>query len=158
MENNIINTDELPDYRDSIHAPPTSIETHRKDGLLTWDPSKVELYFSKEQKKGEEVGWNKLYNEVKDMPILNDTVLFHLLRNHELIPKEWFDYVRDSRNKERIFIFWGTVSRYNGDNLFVRGLQINTNAPSRCRWAYISCVENGLNDISPNYATVLLKK
>lgn len=157
MDDILIDTSHLPDYKKGPHDPPTEIETHRNDGLIKWDLSKVELYFSEEQKRGKEVSWTKLFNEVKNMPVLNDTVLLHLMRNHRLIPQEWIDYVRDSSNKERVFIFWGTVSRYNGDNLFVRCLVINVRRPDRCRWDYISCHENGLNDISPNYATVLLK-
>jgi hypothetical protein len=158
MEEGVINTNELPDYRKSPNSPLTTVESHKKDGLIKWDPSKVELYFSEEQKRGEEVSWTKLFNEVKNMRVMNDTVLFHLLRNHRLIPQEWIDYARNAENNERAYIFWGTVSCYNGNHTFVRCLIINARRPDRCRWDYISCIENGLNNIGPNYATVLLKK
>lgn len=78
-----------------------TVESHKKGGMLEWDPSKIELYLSEKQK----TGWIKgedLLKELEGKNVLNGCVLDYLLKHQELIPESW---------KEKFVYFFGTVYR-----------------------------------------------
>ncbi|MFI5260484.1 MAG: hypothetical protein ACHQU0_01675 [Candidatus Paceibacteria bacterium] len=90
------------------------VEEHDEGGQLTFDASKIELYFSvaQDQTKGS-IGGNELRKELADKPVLNANVLDYLLANPHLIPKEW---------KGKSIFFWGTIYRDSDGLLCVRCL------------------------------------
>ena len=106
------------------------VEEHNKMGQLEWDPTRVILYLSPNQKDGKYVEGNKLRKELADKPVLNANVLDHLLANPHLIPKEWKVGEQDHA---RYIFFWGTIYRYSNGYLCVRCLYF---VGSRWRWVY----------------------
>jgi hypothetical protein len=100
-----------------------SVEEHKKGGLFKFDPAKISLYLSKEQKKRNISGRN-LYEELADKPVMNANVLDYLLAHPELIPEEW---------KGKYIFFWGTIYYDSAHILFVRCLGWNG---SEWYWGY----------------------
>lgn len=78
-----------------------TIESH-DTSLGKVDPKDFDLYLDESQEEGSIEG-NKLYEKLKNQPILNATVAWYLLAHQELIPDSW---------KGKYPHFWGTVFRY----------------------------------------------
>jgi hypothetical protein len=95
------------------------IEEHKKSGQLEWDPAKVQLYLSPNQKDGKWIEGNKLRQELADKPVLNANVLDYLLAHPQLIPEEWKE---DDNGNIRYIFFWGTTYRDSAGDLCVRCL------------------------------------
>jgi hypothetical protein len=95
------------------------IDEHRKNGILAWDPSKIEFYLSSEQWKGKCIKGKKLRRELADMPVLNVNVLNYLMVHPMLIPDNWR---KDERGDTRYISFWGTIYRDSDGELFVKSL------------------------------------
>ncbi|MFH1226099.1 MAG: hypothetical protein V1684_02370 [bacterium] len=91
-----------------------TLEEHKKGGQFQFDPTKIELFLSQKQQKGEVIEGNKLREELMGKPVLNANVLEYLLVHPELIPEEW---------KGKWIYFWGTIYRNSGGNLCVRCLR-----------------------------------
>ena len=89
------------------------VESHKKQGNLEWDATKVQLYLSRQQQGDKYIEGNKLRKELESQPVLNANLLDYLLAHPELIPEEW---------KGKYTFFWGTVYRYSGGDLCVRFL------------------------------------
>ncbi len=89
------------------------VESHKKGGLFVWDPSKVVLHLSENQKDGKCIVGNKLRKELADVPMYNANVLDYLVKHPHLIPEEW---------KGKVVFFWDTIYRGSGDRLYVRCL------------------------------------
>lgn len=94
-----------------------SVEEHRKDGALRFDPVEQEkedyLYLSDRQKNDEVIGGHELRKELADKAVLNANVLEYLVKHPHLIPEMW---------KRRAVFFWGTIYRNLEGRLFVRCL------------------------------------
>ncbi len=87
--------------------------SHKKNGKILWDPSRVTLYFSKQQKNRQSIEGNYLCEELKSMPVLNACILDYLISHPQLIPKEW----------QRLNnFFWGTLYYDFQDAVMVRCL------------------------------------
>jgi len=92
------------------------VDKHQKCGKLEWDPSRIELYLSDNQRDGKYIEGNKLRQELqklKGKKVLNACLLDWLLAHPEFIPEEW---------KGKYIYFWGTVYRSSGGSLSVRCL------------------------------------
>jgi len=89
-----------------------SIEAHRTDGLMRWNPDDVALWLAEEQRRGARTSGAALYRALKDMRALNATILDYLFDHPALIPRAWDD---------RFVFFWGTIYRRRS-GLAVRGL------------------------------------
>ncbi|MBI4119079.1 MAG: hypothetical protein HY452_02345 [Parcubacteria group bacterium] len=85
---------------------------HRARGLLEWNPSKVALYLSNEQKH-EFVKGEDLKRDLAFHPVLPANVLDYLLAHPHLIPEAW---------KDKSVFFWGTIYRDREDKMCVRFL------------------------------------
>lgn len=90
---------------------PFGIKKHIKGGEVEWDPTKVQLYLSEDQRDGELIQGHKLHKKLTGKPVLNACVLDYLIAYPELIPDRW--------KGKRIF-FWGTIYRNPVDRLLVR--------------------------------------
>ena len=91
----------------------TFVEHVVKGGQWQFNAKAIELYLSKEQKKGKAIGGNELRKRLKGKAVLNANVLDYLLAHKELIPDEW---------KDKWISFFGTIYRGSGDALYVRCL------------------------------------
>ena len=89
------------------------VEEHKKGGQLEWDPTKVKLYLSENQRNNRVIQGNKLRAELANQPVLNANVLDYLLAHPELIPEEC---------KGKAVFFWGTIYRNSDGVLCVRCL------------------------------------
>ena len=105
------------------------VAEHIKGGKIEWDPSKIVLYTSNDQKNRRCIEGNELRKELEGQPVLNANVLDCLLAYPELISKEW--------EGECIF-FWGTIYRDTNGNLVVRYLHLYSNG-----WGWGFCLING---------------
>ena len=85
--------------REPVSTMSWKIEKHVKGGVINFDPSKVTLYLSEKQKKGEICG-DDLMRELNGLPIMNSNALTHLIRHPEIIPNKW---------KRKKIYFWGTI-------------------------------------------------
>jgi hypothetical protein len=65
------------------------VEEHKKSGQIKWDPAKILLHLSKNQKGGKVINGNNLRKELENLPVLNANVLDYLLANPHLIPNKW---------------------------------------------------------------------
>lgn len=92
---------------------------HKRMGQWKWDPTKVNLHLSENQKGGKIIEGNELRKELASMAVLNANVLDYLLRNPHLIPDEW---KKDENGNTRYIFFWGTIYRYSDGFLCVRYL------------------------------------
>lgn len=90
-----------------------SVELHIKGGSFEWDPTRVELFCCEQQGKDMSVAAHKLYDELKDKPVLNACVLDYLLDHKDLIPKSWMG---------KAILFWGTIYRVPTGDLYIRKL------------------------------------
>jgi hypothetical protein len=81
------------------------LKSHKKQGKMVWDSSKIHLHLETEQKISEMKG-DDLYKRVKDRAPLNANVLDYLLKHTECIPHEW-------KSKGKIF-FFGTIYYVRG--------------------------------------------
>jgi len=98
-----------------------AIEKHVGNGMLEFDPSRLQLYFSKNQKDGEGIVGSKLRKELErnKVPFLNACVLDYLLAHPEIIPEDW---KVDENGNSRWICFWGTIYRHPNRKLYVRCL------------------------------------
>ncbi len=103
-----------------------SAEEHKKGGLLKFNPAKISLFLSKDQKKCS-ISGNDLRKELSVKPVMNANVLDYLLAHPELIPGEW---------KGKFIFFWGTIYRDSGGRLCVRYLRWRG---SEWSWRYSWC-------------------
>lgn len=113
--NHIIDCDKAP----LIPYDSWKVEEHIKGGQFTWNPEKVKLFLSVNQKDGKSIEGNKLRKELKDEPVMNANLLDYLLDHPHLIPEEW---KVDEKGNTRYIFFWGTIYRSAGDRLCVRFL------------------------------------
>lgn len=113
--NHIIDCDKQP----LIPYDGWKVEEHIKGGQFTWNPEKVKLFLSVNQKDGKSIEGNKLRKELKDEPVMNANLLDYLLDHPNLIPEEW---KVDEKGNTRYVFFWGTIYRYSGGYLCVRYL------------------------------------
>lgn len=86
---------------------------HQKGGIVRFNASKIDLYLSKPQRKGNSIEGNKLREELKNKKVLNANVLDFLLKNPHLIPEDW---------KGKAIFFWGTIYCSSDGDLYVRYL------------------------------------
>ncbi len=101
-------------YTDAVPALPfagAEIEFHKKSGVIVFNPSKVNLHLSPNQKDGKTIQGHKLRKELEKENVLNACVLDYLLANPHLIPEEW---------KGKFVFFWGTIYRDSDGSLYVR--------------------------------------
>ncbi|MFA5163387.1 MAG: hypothetical protein WC441_02545 [Patescibacteria group bacterium] len=108
----LIDTDAAP----LIPIDGWSVRSHIGHGLWAWDPSLLELFYSKKQEKnlsedGDEL--REIIGKIKRKIVLNANVLDYLLEHRELIPESW---------KMGRVLFWGTIYRSEGNGLCVRYL------------------------------------
>jgi len=89
------------------------VVSHKKGGVLEWNPVKAYLLLSPNQQNDFTIRGYNLRKELENEPVLNANVLDYLLAHPELIPEEW---------KGKIVFFWGTIYRDLDDNLYVRYL------------------------------------
>lgn len=94
-----------------------SVESHQKGGKFIFDPSKIDFYLSKKQKKGSYIKGNDLRKELEGKKVLNANILDYLLAHPRLIPDEW---KKDENGYMRYIFFWGTIYRDSDGGLFVR--------------------------------------
>jgi len=95
------------------------VEEHRKGGMVKFNPTRIEFFLSKQQRKGKVIVGNELRKELADKPVLNANVLDWLLKHPHLIPEEW---KRDENGNTRYIFFWGTIYRDPDGDLGVRDL------------------------------------
>lgn len=146
VTNHIIDCDKAP----LILYDGWKVEEHIKGGQFAWNPEKVKLFLSVNQKydtstsmKGEE-----LRKELKDQPVVNANVLDYLLDHPNLIPEEW---KVEEKGKTRYVFFWGTIYRDPEDDLFVRYLSFDgSHWKQEHYWLY-----DGFND---NYSACVFTK
>lgn len=100
-----------------------SVEEHKKSGFFKFDPAKISLYLSRNQRRYS-VSGNDLRKVLTNKSVMNANVLDYLRLHQELIPEEW---------KGRQIVFWGTIYRGNDGLLYVRYLFWNG---ARWDWFY----------------------
>ncbi len=61
---------------------------HRRDGQFVWDPTKITLWLSRDQRDHGLADGETICSELANKPILNANVLDYLLANQHLIPDE----------------------------------------------------------------------
>ena len=126
-------------HRIDCDAPPFvpegwfGYEKHRKGGQLAWDPTKIALWLSEDQRNHGLAAGEAIRSELAGKPVLNANVLDYLLANQHLIPKEL----------EQVYVlFWGTEYYDLFGKLCVRYLY-----KSGARWYWSSeWVDDELND------------
>jgi hypothetical protein len=109
---------------------------HKKGGQFKFDPKKIKLHLSKNQKPGKSIKGNDLRKELESELVLNANVLDYLLANPHLIPEEW---------KGKYVFFWGTIYRNSDGILYVRYLLWDGD---RWRWSFL-WLDRGWNDDDP---------
>lgn len=103
-----------------------SVETHRKGGQWTFDPSKVKLHCADGQKNGKCLKGTVLREELEKLECYNANLLDFYLARPDLIPENW---------KGKAVFFWGTIYRHAGGFLYVRYLYWNGGAWCwYCNW------------------------
>ena len=103
-ETHIIDCDAAPFVPDGW-----SVEEHKRGGQFKFDPTRVELYLCKPQRKEDDiVRGHVLRKELKGKPVMNANVLDYLLCNPHLIPEEWKE---NNKGDTRHTFFWGTIYR-----------------------------------------------
>lgn len=106
------------------------VEEHKNGGQMKWDPSRVTLYLSDNQKGNKHIEGNNLRKELENLPVQNANVLDFLLKHVELIPEAW---KRDERGNTCCIFFWGSVYRDSYGCFCVRCLYWDV---SVWRWSY----------------------
>jgi hypothetical protein len=86
---------------------------HRTGGQLEFDPAKIALFFSENQKGNKLINGDDLREELKSRLVFNANLIDFLLAHPNLIPEEW---------KEKVVFFWGTIYRRPDGHLCVRCL------------------------------------
>jgi hypothetical protein len=121
--------DHLIDCDANPFVPPGwSVEEHKKGGFFKFDPAKIFLYLSKEEKAN--INGNDLRKELANKPSLNANVLDYLLAHPEIIPKKW---------KDKFIFFFGTIYRDKFGDLYVRYLRWwESGWCDRCNWLGIN--------------------
>ncbi len=101
------------------------VEHHEKGATdFEWDPAKVRLHISENQKDSKKVEGNELRKELAKEMSFNANLLDYLLKNPHLIPEEWKK--DEAGNTRYIYIyFWGTIYRGSDDYQCVRYLYWN---------------------------------
>ena len=89
------------------------VVSHQRDGRFVFDPTKIKLYLSPNQKNGKFIKGEQLQTELANESVLNANILDYLLANPIIIPDEW---------KGKCIFFWGTVYRGSRGGLYVRYL------------------------------------
>lgn len=89
------------------------IEEHKKTGTFEWDPTKVQLYLSKQQIRGKVIDGNAIRKELVGKSVFNACLLDYLLAHPHIIPNAW---------KWKYVFFWGTIYRRIDGTLCVRCL------------------------------------
>ena len=113
-----------------------TIHSHTKGGQLTFDSSKITLYWSEKQKGSGIIEGYKFLKELANKSPLNVCVLDYLLKNPNLIPDSW---------KGKAVFFFGTVYRNSDGRLYVRYLRWSgEQGYSNYGW-----LDDGWNDLSP---------
>ncbi|MEN9604804.1 MAG: hypothetical protein RJB39_489 [Candidatus Parcubacteria bacterium] len=84
-----------------------------------WNPAKVRLHLSENQKDGKSIEGNKLRKELATESPFNANLLDYLVDHPDLIPEDW---KKDADGNTRYIYFWGTIFRYADDDLCVRCL------------------------------------
>lgn len=105
---------------------------HKRQGIHIWDPERFGAYRTDQQQKGvTALPGRYLFNEAKNMPILNGNGVDFLLQHQYLIPAKLRPY--------NLFA-WGTIyyERTSGREPFVRGLYWSGN-----RWEEIDLPVDG---------------
>ena len=92
--------------------PGFSVAEHQKGGQLEFDPQKVSLFLSENQKNGKSITASDLQKEIVGKTVLNADVLDFLLAHPKLIPEEWAG---------KCVLFMGTIYNDKG-HLCVRFL------------------------------------
>lgn len=108
-----------------------TVDSHRKDGQFIFDPAKIKLHLSPNQRDGKRIRGNELREELASEPVLNANVLDFLLKNPHFIPEEW---KRDANDHTRFIFFWGTVYRSPHGRLYVRDLYFDGGWSWGCGW------------------------
>ncbi|GEM_PF-659694 len=106
------------------------LESHQKHGQFKWDPKKIKLYLSDNQRNDKTIRGHNLRKELEKQKVLNANLLDFLLKNPRLIPKNW---KVGENGKTRYIFFWGTIYRDSSDSLYVRCLLWNV---GEWRWSY----------------------
>lgn len=102
-----------------------SVESHdTKISEFEWDPTKVSLHLSDDQKDGKPIKGHKLREELAPMLVFNANLFGYLLKNRHLIPDEW---KKDEAGNTRRIYFWGTVFRSPQGALYVYFLDWDIN-------------------------------
>ena len=115
VKNHIIDLNKQPYVPDGW-----TVAEHQGHGSqLIWDASRVQLYLSSNQRGGEIIEGNKLYEELEKRQVLNANVLDYLLANPQLIPEEW---KMDGNRNTRYIFFWGTIYCNSDGSRYVRHL------------------------------------
>lgn len=104
------------------------VEEHKQGGQFTWDPSKLTIYLSDNQRGDQCIEGNKLRKELADRPVLNANVLDYLIRHPHLVPDEW---KIDEQANTRYIYFWGTIYGDSDGRLCVRSLYFGSG-----RWSW----------------------
>ncbi len=91
------------------------VAAHRKCGPLLWDPGSTRLLLVEGQGNCQRLTGQKVWQRLRDKPVLNANVLDYLLANTNCIPESW---------KGLYIHFWGTLYR-GGRCRFVRYLYWN---------------------------------
>lgn len=114
------------------HAPPKipymgwTVESHKGNGKIEWDPKRFSLYLSDKQKNGNWIKGTDLQKELETQTPMNANVLDFLLAHQDLIPEEW---------KKQYVYFHGTVFRRSDGDLCVRYWYWDDGAlRSSCGW------------------------
>ncbi|HQB76530.1 MAG TPA: hypothetical protein PLI25_03055 [bacterium] len=100
-----------------------SLEEHRRNGFLKFDPAKISLYLPRKQKKG--IEGEELRKILANKPVMNANILDYLLDHPELIPEDW---------KDKYVFFWGTIYRLPNGVPAVRCLEWDYYKQS---WGYV---------------------
>lgn len=129
----------LPGDKDPIAIKDLTVETNIKHGLITFDPSKLELYLSPKQITGFIKGCDLLkeLKSLKGKVLLNDGDLEVFLKpeNWKYIPGDW---------RGKLVYFWGTIYHHGAD-LYVRYLHWD----GRSWYSDYSWLENDWNNYEP---------
>ncbi|MFC1632935.1 hypothetical protein ACFL1U_02220 [Patescibacteria group bacterium] len=85
-------------------------DRHIAQGQFEWDPTRIELFQSEEQKQ-RMISPQSVRKALRGMPVLNANLLDYLLAHPELYPEVWGDMQ---------VIFWGTVYCSPNGGFYVR--------------------------------------
>lgn len=112
------------DHIIDLNAAPSNhhnwdVEYHKPGGCFIWNPARVQLYLSTEQRQAGSIKGSDLREKLANKPVFNGNLLDYLLANPYLIPARW---KRAMRGRLPGISFWGTIYRTPVGGLFVRYL------------------------------------